>query len=48
MDLSVKKARYLNLGEWLNFSTYAQFDGSALSLKIWSEHGEKAFEGIKE
>jgi len=48
MDLSVKKARYLNLGEWLNFSTYAEFDGSTLSLKIWSEHGEKAFEGIKE
>lgn len=26
-------SRYINLGEWLNFDTYAVFDGTALSLK---------------
>ena len=48
MDISVSASRYLNLGEWLNFCTYAEFDGSNLSLKVWSDEGEKAFEGIKE
>ena len=47
MDSLVSTSRYLNLGEWINFSTYAEFNGSTLSLKVWSEDGEKAFEGIK-
>jgi UDP-2,3-diacylglucosamine hydrolase len=48
MEIAVSASKYLNLGEWMNFSTYAEFDGSILSLKVWSEDGEKAFEGIKE
>ncbi len=28
-----EKSRYLNLGEWINFSTYAVFDGNELMLK---------------
>ncbi len=34
LDLNVdNKARYINLGEWLNYCTYAVFDGNELSLK---------------
>ncbi|MGF1532346.1 MAG: UDP-2,3-diacylglucosamine diphosphatase [Bernardetiaceae bacterium] len=33
LDLPVgPKSRYLNLGEWLNFCTYAVFDGQSLAL----------------
>ena len=34
LDLSVgATARYINLGEWVHFSTYAVFDGTNLELK---------------
>ncbi len=34
LDLDVDgKARYINLGEWINYRSYAVFDGSTLSLK---------------
>ena len=34
LDLNVDNtARYINLGEWLNYCTYAVFDGNELSLK---------------
>lgn len=26
---------YINLGEWMNYSSYAVFDGNALELKYW-------------
>lgn len=34
LDLDVDgKARYINLGEWFNYNTYAVFDGHTLSLR---------------
>jgi UDP-2,3-diacylglucosamine hydrolase len=34
LDMNVDgKARYVNLGEWINYRTYAVFDGSELHLK---------------
>ncbi|WP_257657195.1 UDP-2,3-diacylglucosamine diphosphatase [Parapedobacter lycopersici] len=30
-------SRYLNLGEWMNYYTYAVFDGEKLELKTWDE-----------
>lgn len=34
LDLNVDgKARYINLGEWINYCTYAVFDGNELQLK---------------
>jgi UDP-2,3-diacylglucosamine hydrolase len=34
LDLDVDgKARYINLGEWINYNTYAVFDGNQLELK---------------
>ena len=33
LDLDVDgKARYINLGEWINYNTYAVFDGTKMSL----------------
>ena len=33
--LSNKKSRYINLGEWIYATTYAVFDGSELTLKVF-------------
>ena len=34
LDLDVdSKARYINLGEWINYNTYAVFDGETVLLK---------------
>jgi UDP-2,3-diacylglucosamine hydrolase len=34
LDLDVDgKARYINLGEWINYNTYAVFDGRSLTLR---------------
>ena len=30
------KTRYINLGEWINYNSYAEFDGEELSLKYFS------------
>lgn len=36
LDLKVgDHSRYINLGEWMNYQTYAVFDGKELSLKEW-------------
>jgi len=36
LDLDVDgKARYINLGEWINYCTYAVFDGTRLELKSY-------------
>lgn len=38
MDLEVaKNSRYINLGEWVNYNSYAQFDGKDLSLKYFEK-----------
>jgi UDP-2,3-diacylglucosamine hydrolase len=34
LDLKINEgSRYINLGEWVNFSTYAEYDGNSLQLK---------------
>ncbi len=36
LDIKVgEKSRYINLGEWMNYETYAVFDGNDLHLKEW-------------
>lgn len=36
LDLKVgENSRYLNLGEWINYQTYAVFDGEELKLEMW-------------
>jgi UDP-2,3-diacylglucosamine hydrolase len=37
LDLKVgENSRYLNLGEWVHFNTYAEYDGQDFSLKTFS------------
>jgi UDP-2,3-diacylglucosamine hydrolase len=34
LDLQVNEnSRYINLGEWVNFNTYATYDGNTVQLK---------------
>nr|MBP8034662.1 UDP-2,3-diacylglucosamine diphosphatase [Bacteroidia bacterium] len=34
LDLKASEtSRYINLGEWINYCTYAEFDGEKLELK---------------
>ncbi|TDQ09756.1 UDP-2,3-diacylglucosamine diphosphatase [Pedobacter metabolipauper] len=41
LDLDLGKgSRYVNIGEWINFNSYAVFDGNELSLKYF-EKGEQ-------
>ena len=37
-----EKSRYINLGEWINYSSYAVFDGTNLELKYYNEAHELA------
>lgn len=37
LDLAVSSnSRYINLGEWVNFGTYAEYDGTDMKLKSFS------------
>jgi UDP-2,3-diacylglucosamine hydrolase len=39
LDLDVEgKARYINLGDWIRYNTYAVFDGQQLELKEYAKH----------
>jgi UDP-2,3-diacylglucosamine hydrolase len=37
------KSRYINLGEWMNFSTYAVFDGEQVYLKSYTGKEDKIY-----
>jgi UDP-2,3-diacylglucosamine hydrolase len=37
------KSRYINLGEWMNFSTYAVFDGEQLHLRSYTGKEDKIY-----
>ena len=37
LDINLgNSTRYINLGEWVNYNTYAVFDGEKLALKEFS------------
>ncbi|MES3016941.1 MAG: UDP-2,3-diacylglucosamine diphosphatase [Bacteroidota bacterium] len=37
LDLTLGQSRYINLGEWLSFNSYAVFDGENLELKYFEQ-----------
>lgn len=37
LDLSLGQSRYINLGEWLKYNSYAVFDGENLELKYFDQ-----------
>jgi UDP-2,3-diacylglucosamine hydrolase len=36
-DLGVNGARYVNLGDWISFNSYAEFDGQQLALRFYGK-----------
>lgn len=37
LDIDINsKSRYINLGDWITYFTYAEFDGTHLELKKWN------------
>jgi UDP-2,3-diacylglucosamine hydrolase len=38
LDVRLGDSRYINLGEWMNFNSYAVFDGHNLELKYFKRH----------
>jgi len=32
-----EKSQYINLGDWINYYTYAEFDGKKTSIKEWKK-----------
>lgn len=45
IDFTLKngKSRYINLGDWLAFNSYAVFDGQELTLQFFENENGKAF-----
>ena len=41
LDVALGESRYINLGEWMNFNSYAVFDGENLELRYFKKHGEQ-------
>lgn len=36
LDIKIKNSRYINLGEWITYCSYAEFDGENLILKNYN------------
>lgn len=45
IDYTLKnnKSRYINLGEWMNYNSYAVFDGKNIEIKFFENEGAKVF-----
>jgi UDP-2,3-diacylglucosamine hydrolase len=41
LQMQIGKAWYINLGEWVNYTSYAVFDGTKLELKHYREPVKK-------
>jgi UDP-2,3-diacylglucosamine hydrolase len=41
--LKNNKSRYINLGEWMNYNTYAVFDGKDISLQVFENQDVKIY-----
>jgi UDP-2,3-diacylglucosamine hydrolase len=46
--LSNGRSRYLNLGEWINFNSYAIFDGEQLELRFFENEAGKVFGKVEQ
>ena len=33
----IGRGTYINLGDWISYSTYAEFDGNTVELKTWKK-----------
>lgn len=37
IDMKIGNARYINLGDWIKFYTYAEFDGTTMTFKTFED-----------
>lgn len=47
MEISIEKSQYINLGEWMNFQSFASFNGIKTELSVWNNNCVDDFKGIK-
>ena len=47
LDIQLSESRYINLGEWINFNSYAVFDGENLELKYFEKSVSSVDPSIK-
>ena len=47
MEISVQSSKYINLGEWMNFQSFASFDGQKTHISIWNNGNIETFKGIQ-
>jgi UDP-2,3-diacylglucosamine hydrolase len=38
LEIQLGSSKYINLGEWINFNSYAVFDGQKLELRYFEKH----------
>lgn len=38
LEIQLGSSKYINLGEWINFNSYAVFDGQELELRYFEKH----------
>lgn len=38
LEIQLGPSKYINLGEWINFNSYAVFDGEKLELRYFEKH----------
>ncbi len=48
MHINMESSAYINLGEWMNFRSFAEFDNETTRLMEWQEGEAKPFKGIQE
>ena len=46
LTLSNKKSRYINLGDWLTYFSYARWDGIALNYHFFENNQGEVYENI--
>lgn len=42
LSIPIEGSLYLNLGEWINYNTFAVFDGENLMLQVWDSDKKEA------
>jgi len=47
MEISINSSKYFNLGEWMNYQTFATFDGEKPILYSWEKDNIETYKGIK-
>ena len=47
MEISINSSKYFNLGEWMNYQTFAEFDGEDQKLFSWRNGKIEIFKGIQ-